>query len=378
MEIEQFIQSHIEELQQLLIELCQIPAPLHQEMERAKFCRDWLIQQGADTTVIDETGNVLFPYQLHNPAGIIVLMAHMDTVFAKETELKVHKQNGNMYCPGIGDDTANLAIMLMLAKYVVMNQVRLPYGILFVADCGEEGLGNLFGSRAVIQKYEKKIAYMIAFDLHYHEIINRSVGSLRYEVSVKTPGGHSYHDFGQDNAIMVLSEIIHQLYQYPVAQTASKTTYNIGTIEGGTGVNCIAESACMTVDLRSDSLMELNSLKKYLNDIVESVSGKTVKVRLTEIGNRPCMQMNAENLKMQALLTAKYKRLIEMLTSQKVKLVSGSTDCNIPLSLGIPAISFGLCDGGGVHTTKEWIQTDSLYIGLQIAINSINIMREYL
>lgn len=372
--MEQYIKEHLEELEQLLLTLCKIPAPKDGEGKRAKFCKEWLETAGASQVIIDEACNVIYPYHVKPGTNNIIYMAHMDTVFPIETILDPIYQDSRILCPGVTDDTANLAVLLMMAKYVAQYQPALEYGIIFVADSGEEGLGNLKGSRQIMKAYKDKIEYVVSFDLHYDSLINVSVGSIRYQIEVTTTGGHSYSDFGNANAIAVLSSMIAKLYQKKIVETDSKTTYNVGTIQGGTSINCIASQASMTFEMRSDSANQLDEMQKYVDEVIASFINDEVSVKVNTIGIRPCMR--GVDAKQQQNLSNRYKKIMEKHTQNKVPFVSASTDCNIPLSEGIPAICFGLCFGGGVHTVNEWIERDSLQIGFSIGMDCLNLLKE--
>ena len=195
------------------MELCGIPAPSHHEEKRAEFCRDWLLRNGAspEQVHIDEALNVVCEVPGETDE-VIVFMAHTDTVFPDLEPLPYHEENGRMFCPGIGDDTANLAVLLMLAKYVLTRGLRSKYTVVFAANSCEEGLGNLKGSFQLMKDYGSRTVEVTSFDGYYSGIANDAVGSTRYEVTVRTEGGHSFGNFGNRNAIHQLARIINDLY----------------------------------------------------------------------------------------------------------------------------------------------------------------------
>lgn len=235
----------------------------------------WLHKQGATEAFIDEVGNVVYPYQCETEQKLTVVMAHMDVVCQDTEELPLKEADGYLIGPGVRDDTANLVNMLMAIKFLFSHEAeklcdkaasalcgRRENGILFVADVGEEGLGNLKGSRQIWKDYGSRIDRWICFDLNYNVIYNRAVGSRRYRISVHSEGGHSYKDFGKENAIVRLAEVITELYQVALPQNA-RVTYNVGRIEGGTTVNTIAQEASMLYEFRSESEEAMQFMENF-------------------------------------------------------------------------------------------------------------------
>ena len=208
-DVKSYIQEHQEEAYQLLVELAQIPAPSHHEEKRAAFCKQWLESQGAKGVLVDDALNVIYPVGCTASNPVVVFMAHMDVVFPDMEPLPLKVENGRIYAPGVGDDTANLVALLMTAKYVTEKAV-LPQntGMLFIANSCEEGIGNLKGSRKIIDTYGDRITEFYSLDGGNANITNRAVGSKRYRVSVKTEGGHSFTCFGNRNAIEYLASLI--------------------------------------------------------------------------------------------------------------------------------------------------------------------------
>ena len=259
-ELETYISEHEEEALELLRELARIPAPSGQEGERARFCREWLEKQGAKGVYMDEAMNVVYPADVPGEGPLEVFMAHMDVVFPDRKPLPLSERDGRLYCPGVGDDTACLVCLLMAAKYIATRKDPEEWkrlrgkdapGLLLVCNTGEEGLGNLKGVREICSRWGDRISSFCTFDSTFGSIVNRAVGSMRYRVQVETEGGHSYRCFGADNAIEKLAAIIEKLYRIPLPQ-AGRTTYNVGTISGGTSVNTIPQQAEMLYEFRSD------------------------------------------------------------------------------------------------------------------------------
>lgn len=372
------IKSYAKANEALLIktlkELCLIPAPSGKEEARAAYCKQWLEAVGAEGVYIDEALNVIFPLNCEGSKDITVFVAHTDTVFPDLEPMLLVDDGENILCPGVGDDTASLAVLLLLAKYCVEHDIQPKGGFLFVANSGEEGLGNLKGTRQLFNDYEGRIAQFISFDSNLNYINNKCVGSHRYEVEVQTEGGHSFQRFGLPNAIACLSQIVADIYQIAIPQKEGcRTTYNVGTISGGTSVNTIAQSAKMLCEYRSEDKDCLAYMEKQFADIFAQANTEEVKVLVTKVGDRPCGNVDPEKI------TALLDRLCPVISDvigMPVNMKSASTDCNIPLSLGIPAICMGVYFGGGSHTRQEWVRKDSLALGLEAAIRTTYTLME--
>lgn len=366
--IEQFAQAHKEETLELLKRLASIPAPSHHEAKKAAFVKSWLEQQGAEGVLIDEACNVLFPYGCDGEKEIVVFMAHTDVVFPDLEPFTVTEKDGKLYAPGIKDDNADLANLLMCVKYLLKDKPSMSVGLLFAANSCEEGLGNLKGSRAIYEKYGHRIRECISFDGNLDAIVNRAVGSQRYRVRVKTEGGHSYNAFGNENAIYKLSCIIQSLYEIQVPKKA-KTTYNVGTIEGGTSVNTIAQSASMLYEFRSENSACLKEMEDAFWKVIESYRSGGLAVDVEVMGIRPC----GKNVDEQALndLTDRHTKIIRQFFEGEICVGDGSTDANTFLAHGIPANVIGTAIGGKTHTREEWIIADSLVTGQKIGLASV-------
>ncbi len=362
--LQKFLSDHQQYHYDMTIELAQVPAPSNKEEQRAQWVKNWLDSQGGTDSYIDQALNVVLPLNCERCDEIVVFMAHMDVVFPDESPLPLEVKDGKIYCPGICDDTANLTTLLLIAKYILENNLKPETGLLIVANTGEEGLGNLKGSRQIMKDYEGRIKEFISFDGTFGYICNDAVGSHRYSVEIKTEGGHSYGSFGNRNAIAFLASMINTLYTIKVPPMG-KTTYNVGTIEGGTSVNTIAQNAKMLYEYRSDNMESLAVMEKFFNSVCESYSNMGVEVNVEVLGKRPCKGIVDEE-KLSAL-TAKAAAISETFTGIRCGVGASSTDCNTPLSMGVPAVCLGLCEGHGAHTRGEWLEIDSLPIGAKIA-----------
>ena len=365
----QYIEAHEDEAFELLVELAQIPAPSNQEEKRAEFIKSWLEAQGAEGVYIDEALNVIYPVGVTETNPLVVVAAHSDVVFGDLEPLPLVVEDGLIKCPGVGDDTANLVMLLMAAKYIAEQKI-LPKegGLLLVANSGEEGLGNLKGSRQLVKDFGYRMKEFISFDCTAHALINGAVGSKRFKVEVKTEGGHSFSDFGNKNAIAYLSAMIQDLYQIQVPEKGI-TTYNVGTISGGTSVNTIAQQAEMLYEFRSDEKESLEIMEEKFNAVVKSYREKGIDVHVTVVGERPCSAQVDEIV--QGEMAERVIAAISRYFGWEPTASKASTDCNIPLSMGIPAVCTGCILGQGAHTREEYVEIDSLLPGLKVAFELI-------
>ncbi len=365
--IKEYVAAHMEELYALHREICLIPAPSHHEERRAAYCKEWFEKNLGIGAYIDEALNVIFPYG-ECKDNITVLAAHTDTVFP-DMEYPMPFSDDGVYLrsPGVGDDTASLAVLMMVAKYFVENKVDAGAGVLFVANSCEEGLGNLKGTRRLFADYEGRIRQFVSFDAKLPGVTKGCVGSHRYEVEVLTEGGHSWGAFGKKNAIAELAAIATRIYAIELPEKAGcKVTYNIGKIEGGTSVNTIAQSAKMLCEYRSDDLELINYMKARFEEIFASAATDGVEVKVTKVGDRPCMGFIPDG-KQEALVELSARVCTEV-TGEAPRFGMGSTDCNIPLSIGIPAVAVGVYKGGGTHTREEWVEKASMQPGFEYGI----------
>ena len=275
-----------EELKQLIRDLCAIPAPSHHEEKRAEFCKKWFEDNGFTGVFIDEALNVIAPLNVTADNPLTVIMAHTDTVFPDTEPMPFSEDGEYMYSPGVGDDTANLAVLMICARYYKDNFPGGKDGMLIVANSCEEGLGNLKGSRRIVADYGSRITDFISLDgATLNRVVTRAVGSHRYKVTVRTEGGHSFGKFGNRNAIHVLSSMITTLYTVKVPQIGdSKTTYNVGGISGGTSVNTIAQNAEMLYEYRSDNRECLEKMRVMFENTVEMYRSTGVEVEVEVLG----------------------------------------------------------------------------------------------
>lgn len=346
--------------------LCEIPAPSGLEDQRAVFIKEFLHSIGYTDAYIDSVKNVIWKIE-GKTDNYTLFMAHTDTVFPDLEPLPYHDDGEKIYCPGVCDDTVCVAILLAYSKYLKDVGLKPNNSIMFSANACEEGLGNLKGVRQIFKDFANKIKVMFTLDGGYNHIVNKSVGSHRYRITAKTLGGHSFGAFGRENAIAVLARIVDKIYQIDVPKKeGTKTTYNVGLINGGTSVNTIAQQAEMLCEYRSDDNDFLKEMQNKFNTIFEQTKKEypNTEIIVELVGDRPAMG-NFDKTKLD-----EYSKMVvdaqHKFTGLDIKITSGSTDCNIPHSLGVPAVCVGVYVGGGVHTREEWLVKNSVETGLNI------------
>lgn len=355
--IRSYIHAHIQELIDLICTVSAIPSPTGHEKRKANWILQQLHDMGAHQAYIDKAGNVLYPYQIASTGKFPLYNAHIDTVFSQLDTITPHIEGDILYAPSCGDNSADVAALLWIARMLLTLHISLPSGVMLAFNVGEEGLGNLKGIRYIMNTWKDRIAEVVAVDGTDQAFVNHAVGSRRYAIHINAQGGHSWGNFGNTNALAVAAEIIHDLYQMQLP-AVPKTTYNIGTLTGGTTVNSIAEQADMTLDLRSESISALTELDADVTSIIHRHRSRTVQITQTLIGSRPCSDS--------VLNAPLYDRICAIRRAQGLPTTwrTGSTDANIPLSMGIPATAFSIYRGQGAHTISERLSLPSLEPGL--------------
>lgn len=360
-----WISDHVQEAESLLKTLGRIPAPSHHEERRALFIFNWLKNQGAKDVYIDEAKNVVLKLGNVDASPVSLVMAHTDIVFEDTEPLPMREENGKLYAPGIGDDTANLVALLMAAKFLLSQNIQPKCGLIISANACEEGLGNLKGVKQLLSDYDSRIGSLVSLDCGAGEIVNNAVGSYRVKITIRAEGGHSYSDFGNENAIVQMSRLITRLYE-KTPPAGAKTTYNAGVIEGGSTINSIAGECSLLYEYRSESRECMQEMDAYLSDTIEYFKHQGYDIHVEMLGLRPCKgNVNEEK---QTLLSKKAAQLVEEITRSPSSLHAASTDANASLALGIPSVTVGAIIGGGAHTRGEWIELSSLENAIKIAL----------
>ena len=359
------------------LELARIAAPPFAESARAEWMAEKFRELGLDNVHSDDVGNV---FGSHPGFGksYVALSAHIDTVFPAGTPLNIRQQGTRLYGPGVSDNGAGVTAMLAIAALLRSVRIRHVLPFLFIGNVGEEGEGDLRGMRHIFStpRWKDSIDYTLVLDgAGADTIVAEALGSRRFEVIVRGPGGHSWSDFGAPNPIMVLARAIQDFAQTPVP-SSPKTTFNIGVIRGGTSVNSIPESASMRVDIRSTSMAEMERLERALRQALERAVEKSspppeerstsqrrplgVSCEIVVIGNRPAGELDSNARLLQVI------RAVDAQLGNAAQVQRASTDANVPLSLGREAIAIGGGGaGGGAHTLQEWFDCSGRELGLK-------------
>jgi tripeptide aminopeptidase len=361
-----YINKHLASTKLLIAELCKIPSPTGNEQKKALFIWNKLKGYGADSAYIDDCGNVLYYHGLDNQEPVTLFTAHIDTVFEQISVINPVYENGKMIAPSVGDNCANVAGLMKVIEilFTISPKLQWQKNILFAFNVGEEGLGNLKGIKHIMKEWNGKIDEVIAVDGQYKRVVNKAVGSKRIEVELLTQGGHSWGKFGLTNAIAIAANIIQQIYTIKVPMEP-KTTYNVGLITGGTSVNTIAGMVRFSIDMRSLDERSLGLLEEQISDIIKKNTPKDTRLKVTVLGDRPCSQIQDLSSLEAKISSIRRKYGLE------TPFMALSTDANIPFSQRIPALAFGVYLGDGAHTADEYIELDSLHIGLSILLSFV-------
>ncbi|MGE5222957.1 MAG: M20/M25/M40 family metallo-hydrolase [Omnitrophica WOR_2 bacterium] len=356
--------SQINRILNLAIAIQQIPAPTFSERQRANFVFQCFQKELLSDVQIDLLGNVYGCLPGAGSGKPLVVTAHTDTVFPASTDLKIRRDSENVSGPGIGDNSLGVAglfglVWALRQKSLSQKQSALSGDLWLVANVGEEGLGNLRGMKAVVERFGKEArAYLVLEGMSLGQIYHRGLAVKRYRIAVNTPGGHSWVDHGRPSAIHVLAQLVTRITSLPHPGNP-RTTLNVGVIQGGTSVNTIAAQASLELDLRSESVQELEALVNQVERLVRETNQKDVRATAEMIGWRPAGGIASDHP------LVKLAAQILMMQGLKPRFNIGSTDANIPLSLGLPCICLGLTSGSGAHTTEEQIHTMPISQGME-------------
>jgi tripeptide aminopeptidase len=359
------------------VSICEIPAPDFHEQARAAEFKKRLVALGYPNTRIDTAGNVIAERAGTGNGPTVMIAGHLDTVFPEGTDVKVKRTGNTFAAPGIGDDCRGLAVVLSVAKALNDGQVRTNGRVILVGNVGEEGEGNLRGVRELLTSgYKGKVDYFISVDGLGLHVVDRAVGSKRFDVKFTGPGGHSYGAFGMPSAIHAMGRAIALISDVQVP-SSPKTTYTVGVVKGGTSVNSIAGDASMELDMRSESLENLDSAEVRIKRAIAAgvaaenarwpSSPAKISVKFDTIGIRPIgtkIQTDDSPIVRTAL------DAVKALGAENAPTGASSTDSNLPMSLGIPAITIGGGGtGSGAHSlTEQFEETPDGYKGPQWAL----------
>lgn len=338
---------------ELAARICEVPAPTFAEKERAAFVADLWRDAGHDV-VVDDLGDVLA--RVAGGSGPRVLLAaHSDTVFPAGTDVTVQRAGGRWLAPGIGDNSASVAVLTHLAQQLPTLEQKCPR-LSLASPVGEEGRGDLRGMKRLLADHGSEFDVVIAVDGRLGSIVDKAVGSRRYEFTFEAEGGHSWGDYGAPSAIHAMADAMSALNGLDVPAEL-RASYNIGTVDGGTSINAIAQRARFDLDLRS---VDPGVLARLESDALRAVDAAVARhdVRLTaaKVGDRPAATVENGHL-------VRIARDALLAVGVEPSTGAGSTDANAALAAGIPAICFGVYLGGDTHRLSEWIDPRSLDTG---------------
>ena len=350
------------------IRITEIPAPEFNEAPRGEYLHKLLESCGLKVRT-DSVGNVVGERPGTKSKDVLLIVAHLDTVFPAGTDVKVKRDRSRLLAPGISDNGAGLSGLVAMARALNEARVRTGMTVVFAADVGEEGEGNLRGIRKLVETYKPRLRGVIAIDgASIEHITTMALASHRIEVTITGPGGHSWSDFGLPNPVVALSRAIVRMAAVRLPDDP-RTTYNVGFIEGGTSVNSIPFEASMRVDMRSVSDAQIETLEAALQGAVRagideetaaSRSEGRLEAKFKSLGVRPGGQIASDAPLLEAI------RNVDRYLGNRSRLERSSTDANVPLALGIPAIALGAGGlGGGSHSLEEWYDPADRDIGLK-------------
>ncbi|HEY4950103.1 MAG TPA: M20/M25/M40 family metallo-hydrolase [Candidatus Acidoferrales bacterium] len=351
------------------VHLTEIPAPEFKEAPRAEYLKK-IFEAAGLRVQLDKIGNVIAERPGSDANSVVLLAAHLDTVFPAGTDVRVKRHSNRLTAPGVADNGAGLAALAGVARALSESRIQTTKTIVLAGDVGEEGEGNLRGIRALVESYGSRLAAVIAVDgASTEHITTQGIASHRFEIAITGPGGHSWSDFGAPNPITALSRGIVKFSALPVPDDP-RSSYNFGMIEGGTSINSIPSRAAVKVDLRSEDEAEVNKMERALRDAMQSGAREemsaahdgqnTLRVIVRSLGSRPAGKLPDNAPLLETL------RNVDRFLGNRSRLERSSTDANLPLSLGIPAVSLGGGGkGGGSHTIAEWYDATGRELGLK-------------
>ncbi len=342
-------------LPDLLVRIAQTPAPTFAEAARGELISALWAAAGLEPET-DELGNVIAEV----PGGmgpLVLVAAHLDSVFGPDIDVTVKRSPGRYEGPGVGDNAANLAVLtrFLQAPEIARQRPRL----IVVATVGEEGIGDLRGARRVVERFGPQLDHFVALDGHLGTVTDRAVGSVRYRATVEADGGHAWGDYPSPSAVHVAADAVARLARLQVP-SEPRSSLNVGEIWGGTSVNAIAASAGFAIDLRSVEAETLTLLEEAaLAEIDKAVEDGGCRLRLDQLGRRPAAEV--EN----SLLIGAAERALDR-SGLTMFRSPGSTDANVAMAVGISSIAFGAYRGAGAHRLDEWVEPESLVLGLVV------------
>ena len=339
------------------VRITEVPAPPFKEQARAAYYLGKVKEAGLADAYIDAEGNVIGVRRGNGSGPKLVVSAHLDTAFPEGTDVTVREKNGRYYAPGISDDAAGLTTLLTTLEHLHKSAVRTVGDLMFVGTVGEEGLGDLRGVKALFREHKDIDGFISLDGVGLGRIVNAATGSHRFMVSFKGPGGHSFHAFGLPSAIHAMGRAVAKIGDL-VPPSNPKTTFTVGTVRGGTAVNAISGDATIGIDVRSNSHAELVILvEKVMAAIHQAVADENrrwntkaqIMVEIRQVGDRPAGSTPIDATIVQAA------RAALAAVGVTIRSMAASTDANLPISLGVPAITLSSSgQAGGSHSLGEW------------------------
>ena len=359
-------QQLLERILDRAIAIQQIPAPTFSEAQRAAYVCTQFQEEGLQQVELDALNNVYGCLPGTGQAPPLVVSAHTDTVFPAGVPLECRREADRIFGPGIGDNSLGVAGLFGLLWALRAADMPLPGDLWLVANACEEGLGDLRGMRAVVERFaDRPVAYLILEGMALGQVYRAGLGVKRFRINVQTTGGHSWVDFGRPSAIHELAALVTSLTGVSLPRIP-RTSMNVGVFHGGTSVNTIAAEAHLELDLRSEGQRALTNLVRRVEQLVETANRPDVHIRLERIGDRPPGSLEEDHW-----LVKLARQNLEHVKIQP-NLSIGSTDANVPLSRGLPAVCIGLSNGHGAHTVNEHINTRPLGQGLMQLVGLVN------
>ncbi len=352
------------------IAIAAVPASPYGEQERGAFLLQRFREVGLADVHQDEMGNVIGLRRGTGGGPRVLLAAHMDTVYPQGTDFTPRRDGRKVHGPGIRDNSAGVGVLLAMVQLLDAAGIQTPGDLVVCSNVGEEGLGNLRGMRALMEAWGSRVDAVLVVDGDLSGVVHAGIGSTRLRVRILTPGGHSYGNFGAPNAIHIMGRIIADFSALRVPERP-RTTYNVGTISGGISVNSIAASCEAVIDMRSVEMGPLEAVEAQLREIVARHSrGADIKAEIEVLGRRPVGSIPADHPLVK--LVAEAHRAVGL----PVRSEPSSTDANIPLAMGIPAVCTGASQGGAVHSPTEYLDADSLVPGVKSLLMAVALVQD--
>jgi tripeptide aminopeptidase len=349
----------IDSLIDLALRIQQIPAPTFAESKRAEFVRSCFSGEGLADVQIDSTGNVLARLPGKGNGLPLIISAHIDTVFPLDIGLRIQRTEDKITAPGLGDNSLGVAALFEILWRLRELKLSLPGDIWFVGNVGEEGLGDLCGMRAIVDRFGGAVrGYLILEGLAFGHVYNRGTGVHRLRVTAHTAGGHSWSDYGQPSAIHELAALVTRIAALELPEIP-RTTLNVGMFSGGTSINTVAPQAQFDLDMRSEEESALRNLIHQVEGLISAANKPGVSLETEIIGERPAGFISADHPFIRSALRSLQRAGVEPVITM------GSTDANLPFSRNYPAVVLGVTTGGGAHTVNEYIDIPPIDKGIE-------------